>query len=143
MECPSIAGAIKNLLFYLTGSTNAFITYKQGWVKLAAFSDANKGNSPDMAQMMPSYIVMLANGSISLEVRRQCFIAYSTMDAELVAAGLTLKEAVFCMNKIQELDSRLDSTVSPFISNTRFCFCCRNRIYSSRPKNIALRFFFI
>ena len=42
-------GAAKHLLRYLVGSTDFFITYKQGGYRLASFSDANWGKIPTMA----------------------------------------------------------------------------------------------
>ena len=36
-----------NLLRYLVGSTDFFIAYKQGDFRVASFSDANWGNTPD------------------------------------------------------------------------------------------------
>ena len=57
--------AAKHLLCYLAGSTNFFITYKQGGFTLAAFSDSNWGNNPDCDKSTSLYIVMLANGPIS------------------------------------------------------------------------------
>ena len=43
------AAAAKHLLRYLAGTTDFFITYKQGGFKLKAFVDANWGNNPDNA----------------------------------------------------------------------------------------------
>ena len=43
---------------------------------------------------------MLANGSTRFKVGLQSLTAQSIMEAELVAAALTMKEAVFC-SKIQ------------------------------------------
>ena len=46
---------------------------------------------------------MLANGPISFKVGLQGLTVQSTMEAELVAAALTTKEAVFCKSMMQEL----------------------------------------
>ena len=55
--------AAKLLLCFLPGSTDFFITYKRGGVKLAAFSDVNWGNIPDTTNSTSSYIVILARPS--------------------------------------------------------------------------------
>ena len=89
-------GAAKHLLRYLTGSTDFFITYKQGRRKLAAFSDTNGGNIPDNGKSKSSYIGMLANGPISFKVGLQSLTAQSTMESELVEAALTMEDTVFC-----------------------------------------------
>ena len=45
---------------------------------------------------------MLGNGPISVEVGLQGLTAQSAMEAELVAAALTMKEVVFCKNMMEE-----------------------------------------
>ena len=91
-------GAAKHLLRYLAGSTDFSIAYKKGGYQLAAFSHANWGNNPDNGRSTSSYIVMLDNAPISFKVGLQGLAAQSTMEAELVAAALAMKEAIFCSN---------------------------------------------
>jgi len=66
------------------------------------------------------------------------------MEAELVAAALAMKEAVFCSNMMKELGfgTRFDS-VPLYIDNTSALHVAGNRTYSSRVKHVALRCFFI
>ena len=66
------------------------------------------------------------------------------MEAELVAAALAMKEAVFCSNMMKELGfgTRFDS-VPLYIDNTSALHVAGNRTYSSRVKHVALRRFFI
>ena len=90
--------AAKNLLRYLAGTVDFAITYKQGGFKLTAFSDANCDNNPDNGKSMSSYVAFLANAPVSFKVGLQGLTAQSTMEAELVAAALAMKEAVFCSN---------------------------------------------
>ena len=85
-------GVVKHLLRYFTGSRDFFIDYEQGGFKLAAFSDADRGNIPDNGKST-SYIVILANGAMSFNVGLQGLIAQLTLEVELVAAALTMKEA--------------------------------------------------
>ena len=62
---------------------------------------------------------MLSKGTISSNVGLQGLIAQLTMQAELVAAALTMTEAVFCKNVMQELGFKDGSNGVPlFIYNT-------------------------
>ena len=109
-----------HLLRYLFGSTEFFITYKQGYFRVASFLDANWGNNPDNGWSTSSYIVMLSNAPISFKVGLQRLTAQSSMEAELVGAALAMKEeAVFCSNMMLELgfDKRFGS-VPLYIDNT-------------------------
>ena len=105
MSKPSKAhmAAAKHLLRYLAGTVDFAITYKQGGFKLTAFSDANWGNNPDSGKSMSSYVVVLANAPVSFNVGLQGLTGQSTMEAELVATALAMKEAVFCFNMMKEL----------------------------------------
>ena len=128
MSKPSKAhmAAAKHLLRYLTGTVDFAITYKQGGFKLTAFSDANWGNKPDNGKSISSYMVFLANAPVSFKVGLQGLTAQSAMEAELVAAALAMKEAVFCSD-IEELGfgTRFDS-VSLYI--------CRQHLGSARRR---------
>ena len=74
----------------------------------------------------------------------QGLTAQSTMEAELVAASLAMKEAVFCSNMMKKLGfgTRFDS-VPLYIDNTSVMHVAGNQTYRSRVKHAALRYFFI
>ena len=68
----------------------------------------------------------------------------STMEAELVASALAMKEAVFCSNMLTERRFGKDFAKVPlYCDNTATLHALGNRSFSSRAKHIALRFFFI
>ena len=71
----------------------------------------------------------------------QSLTAMSTMEADLVAAALAIKEAVFCSNMLIGLGFGKDEKVPLYIDNTATLHVIGNRAYSSRTKHIALRFF--
>ena len=87
---------------------------------------------------------MLSNGPISFKVGIQGLTAQSTMEAKLVAAALTMKEAVFCSKMMLELDFRKGFDSVPLnIDNTSALHVASSRTYSHRVKHIALRYFFV
>ena len=146
MSKPSNAhmAAVKHLLMYLAGTTNFAINYKQGGFKLTAFSDANWGNNPDNWKSTSSYLAFLSDGPISFKVGLQGLPAQSTMEAELVAAALTMKGAVFCSNMMKELAfGTCFDHVPVYIDNTSTLHVAGNQTYSPRVKHVALRFFFV
>ena len=71
-------------------------------LRFAAFSNANRGNSPNKDTLTFSYITH-ANGRINSEGGIQDLIVQSTIEAELLAAASTLKEAAFCKSRMQAL----------------------------------------
>ena len=144
MSKPSMAhmAAAKHLLRHLAGTTSFAITYKRGGFKPT--SDANWGNNPDNRKSTSSYIAFLSDGPVSFKVGLQGLTAQSTMEAELVAAALIMKEAMFCYNMMKELGlgTRFDN-VPVYNDNTSTLHVAGNHTYSPRVKHVALRFFFI
>ena len=147
MSKPSKAhmGAAKQLLRYLAGTIDFSIVYKRGGFKLSAFSDANWGNNPDNGKSTSSAcLAMLSKAPISFKSGIQSLTAMSTMEAELVASALTMKEAVFCSNMMTELGfGQQFGQVPLYIDNTATLHVLGNQAFSSRTKHIALRYFYV
>ena len=113
--------------------------YKQGGFELTAFSDANWGNNPDNGKSISSCIVFLANAPDSFKVGLQGLTEQSTMEAELVAAGLVMKEAVICSSVMKGMGfgTRFDS-VPLYMGNASALHVAGNRTCSSRVKHVWL-----
>ena len=146
MSKPSKAhmGAAKQLLRYLAGTTDFSIVYKRGGFKLSAFFDANWGNNPDNGKSTSAYLAMLSKAPISFKSGIQSLTVMPTMEAELVASALTMKEAVFCSNMMTELRfGQQFGQVPLYIDNTATLHVLGNQAFSSRTKHIALRYFYV
>ena len=87
---------------------------------------------------------MLCDAPIGFKSGLQGLTAMSTMETELVASALAMKEAVFCSNILTELGFGEDFVKVPLhCDNTATLHALENRSFSSRTKHVALRFFFI
>ena len=86
---------------------------------------------------------MVANAPIVFEVELQGLTAQPTMEAELVAVALTMKEeAVLWSNMMSELGfGESFGSVPLHIDNTSALHIARNRTYIPRVKHIALRYY--
>ena len=65
------------------------------------------------------------------------------MEAELVAGALAMKATVFCSNMVIELGFAKEFENVPLHIDITAIFHVGNRGYSSRRKDIALRFFYV
>ena len=66
------------------------------------------------------------------------------MEAELVAAALTMKELVFCSNMMKGFGFGMRFDRGPvYIDNTSTLYVAGNRNYSLRAKHVALRYVFV
>ena len=112
-------GAAKHLLRYLSGTKDFSITYKKGGLRLTAFADSNKGKNLDGGNSMSSYIIMMAKAPVCFKSGLQSLTAMSTMEAELAAAALAMKEVIFCTNMMSELGFGSEFSSAPlYIDNT-------------------------
>ena len=95
-------------------------------------------------RLTPPYIVRFTNAPIIFKVGLQGLAAQPTMEAELVAVALTMKEeAVFCSNMMSELGFGESFGSMPLhIDNTSALHIAGNRTYIPRTKHIALRYYF-
>ena len=86
----------------------------------------------------------MANAPIIFKVGLQGLTAQPTMEAELVAAALTMKEeAVFFSNMMSELGfGESFGSVPLHIDNTSALYIAGNHTYILRAKHIALRDYF-
>ena len=86
----------------------------------------------------------VAIAPIIFKVELQGLTAQPTMEAELVAAALTMKEeAVFCSNMMSELGfGESFGSVSLHIDNTSALYIAGSHTYIPRAKHIALRYYF-
>ena len=93
----------KHLLRYLTGTTDLTIVYKKRGFKFTAFSDSSWGNNSDNDKSSSCCIMMLSRARLSFTSGVQSLTTLSTMEAELVASALAMKEAVICSDMLTEL----------------------------------------
>ena len=87
---------------------------------------------------------MMANAPIIFKVVIQGLTAQSTMEAEVVAVALAIKEeAVFFSNVMLELGfDKSSGSVPLFIDDTSAPHIAGNCTYIPRAKHIALRYYF-
>ena len=134
----------KHLLRYLSGTKDFIITYKKGGLRLTAFSDSNWGNNLDNGKSMSSYIMIMAKTPVSFTSGLQRLTAMSTMEAELVAAALAMKEVIFCTNMMTELGFGSEFSSAPlYINSTATLNVIGSQTFCARTKHVVLCFFYI
>ena len=113
--------------------------------RLNAYSDADWGINPNNGKSTSSYIMMMCIGPGSFKVGMQGLTAQSTMEAELVAAALATREAVFFQNMMTELGFKEEFNCVPLhVDNTSALHLAQKQTNSSRySKNVALRKLYI
>ena len=93
----------EHVLRYLKGHQELDIVYRSGNFKLQAFADASSANDPDKRRSTSGYIFLFAGEPISWVSSLQSLTALSTVESELVAITLRIKEACHIQDLLREL----------------------------------------
>lgn len=130
-----------------TGTTDISVADKKGHNKLTALSDADGATPPDNPTPLRclkapvSFKVGLQGSHSAYEVG---LTEQSTMEAELVAAALAMKEVLFCFGIMIKLGfGEDDSSVQVYINNTATLHVAGNRTHNGRAKHVAPRNFLV
>ena len=83
----------KQVLRYLKGHYELDIVYRAAYFKLQAFADASFANDPDKRRSTSGYIFLSSGAPISWVSSLQSLTALRTVESELVAITLCMKEA--------------------------------------------------
>ena len=134
--------AAKHILRYLKEHPDLAIVYKRGQVRMTGCTDASFAANPDNRKSTSGFIFM-CGGPIGLGAKTQSPTAQSTVEAELMAISFVGKEATYLSNFILKLGFKPVSSVPINCDRSGALHVAGNSTYSSRTKNIALRFFFL
>ena len=135
--------AAKRVLRYLWGTTDLPIVYKRGKFRMVSYTDASFGANPDNRKSTTGYLFFLGGGLISFGSKTQSLTAQSTVESELQVLSYEAREAVYLSNFLMELGFKTFSSVPINSDSTRALSVAGNAMFSSRTKQIALRFFFV
>ncbi|BET01094.1 Reverse transcriptase (RNA-dependent DNA polymerase) [Nesidiocoris tenuis] len=135
---------VKRILRYLKGSIELGISYTSGYKSgiLESFSDADHGNDESTARSTTGVVAVYAGGAISWISQRQCSVAISTTEAEVVAASEGAREIIWLKRLFEDLID-LQSTPVLFVDNEAAIRLSQNPEFHRRTKHIRIRHFFV
>lgn len=137
--------AIIQAYAYAKGTATAGITYRKQQVPaLLGYVDADWAGCPDTRRSTTGYIFTLAGGPISWSSTAQRVVAQSTCEAEYMALGDAVKEAVWIKNFINDLNVSIQFDSIPIhVDNEAAIRLSKNPEFHQRSKHIDLRHHFI
>lgn len=92
----------------------------------------------------PRHLIILSKPPASFKSEIQSHTAMPTEEMELVASVLTMKEAVFCSNRMKGLEFEHQFGRLPlYIDSTATLHVLGNQAFSSRTKHIAPRYSYV
>ncbi|XP_019239147.1 PREDICTED: uncharacterized protein LOC109219167 [Nicotiana attenuata] len=146
MHLPSIKHwqAAKRLLSYLKQTITLELHISPSeTTRLTTYSDADWGGDPDSRVSASAYIIFYGSIPVSWSFRKQHTIARSSTEAEYRAVASTVAELNWLTHLHNELHLSLKHTPIVLCENIGVTYLCKNQIFHSRMKHVAIDFHFI
>jgi hypothetical protein len=112
-------------------------------LKLRAFSDADWAGDLDQRRSTTGYVIKLGNSLISWKSRFQTTTATSTTEAEYYAIGDTLKEILYLLPIMDDLNMPQSFPIIIDEDNQGCIAVSKNMINTSRSKHVDIKYHFI
>ncbi|GAQ87846.1 hypothetical protein KFL_003820010 [Klebsormidium nitens] len=97
MSCPTENHwrLAKGVLSYLAGTTDQGLTFGEGPLEFSGFCDANHGGDLDTRRSTTGYVFVFGGAAVSWSSKLQQTVAFSTVEAEYMAAAHAAKEGLW------------------------------------------------
>ena len=130
---------------YLVGTKDLGLTFERGsGFNLSVFADANYAEKADDRRSVSGVAVTLGNSVVSWVSSTQEIVTLSTTEAEYVALGDGVKEALFAKSVSPFIVLSLsENCIEVFVGNEGAIALANNPLSSARTKHIDVRFHFI
>lgn len=132
------------VLRYLKGTINYCITYRKQNNALPTYVDADWAGGIDNRRSCSGNILMLANGPISWEAKKQKSVALSTIKAEYMSLSETSKETIYLRRLLGPVGfcNLVKSATEIFCDRQSAIQLSKNNVYHGRNNHIDIRYHF-
>ena len=94
---------VKHIFKYLRRTRDSMLVFQDESLVPIGYTDSNFQSDRESRKSTSGYVFTLRGGAISWQSVKQSSIAYSTMEAEYIAASEVTKEAVWLKNFLLDL----------------------------------------
>lgn len=141
---PAHIEALQYLLRYLRGTWNLALCFdKPDQNHIVAYCDSDWGGDVATAKSTTGYIFMFAGAPISWMSKLQPTVALSSTEAEYMAAGECVKEAIWLTSLYNDLSQSKHPVMCMRVDNQGAMDLTKDNKYHGRTKHINLRHHFI
>ncbi|GAQ83662.1 putative retrotransposon protein [Klebsormidium nitens] len=132
----------KSVLSYLAGTVESGLTYGAEKLEFEGFCDANHGGDPDTRRSTTGYVFLLGGAAVSWASKLQQTVAYSTVEAEYMAAAHAAKEALWIRKLAADLGLE-SGRLTVWSDNQGALQLIKHPITSQRSKHIDISHHFV
>ena len=133
------------IIRYLLGTKGLSLTFEwRSGLEISVFADANYTEKADDRRSVSGVAVTVGKSSVSWFSSTQKIVTPSTTEAEYVALGDEVKEALFVNGVLSFIiPSISENCIKVFVGNDGAISLANNPLSSARTKHIDMRFHFI
>jgi hypothetical protein len=132
----------KFVLSYLAGTTDVRLEYGSKPLRLEGFCDANRAGDVDSRRSTTGYVFIVAGGAVSWASKLQPTVAFSTVEAEYMAAAHATKEALWLKKLCNDLNLKCEGVLIQ-CDNQGTIQLVKHPIASQRSKHIDISHHFV
>ena len=108
-----------------------------------AYLDADWADDVDTRTSTSAYVVFHGSNPISWSSKKQSTVARSSTEAEYQAVAADVAELDWIVNLFRKLHLPLHKTPTVLCDNVGATYLCKNPIFHSRMKHVAIDFYFV
>lgn len=137
--------AVLQIIKYLLGTKDLSLTFeREPDFDLSVYTDSNYAEKPDDRRSVSGVAVTLGKSTIAWLSSTQRIVTLSTTEAEYVALGDGVKEALFAKAVVSFIVPSLSKEpIKVFVDNDGAINLASNPLSSARTKHIDVRFHFV
>lgn len=145
MSCPTQQHwiAAKGIVRYLAATVNYGITFTKGTGVLVGYCDADFAGDVDTRRSTTGYVFVMNGGAVSWSSKLQPTVAVSTAEAEYMAAGSAVKEALWLRKLLCDFEKDISRPVVIHTDNQAALKLLTNPVVSARSKHIDVQHHFV
>jgi hypothetical protein len=147
MDQPTDAGWIdvKRIFKYLRGTSKYGLLYRVGTLKgiLEAFSDADFAGDVGTRQSTSGIVAVYAGGAFAWPSQLQRTVAFSTTEAEFIAASEGAKELLWLKRVLEELSVKGGGFHTLYVDNASALKVVSNPEFHKQSKHIEVWHYFV
>ncbi|KAG8955677.1 hypothetical protein FRC04_007668 [Tulasnella sp. 424] len=150
--CPGTAHwkAVKHLFRYLKHTIDLKLTYKpiEGDNQISGevfrtYSDADHAGCLDTRRSTSGYFLKMGTGAVSWSSKKQTSVAWSSTEAEYIAASIAGQETIWMRGLLRELGFKINSPSLLLVDNQSAITVAKNPEHHGRMKHVDVRYHWI
>ena len=137
--------AVLQIIRYLSGTKDLSLTFEWGSIlEISVFADANYAEKADDRRSVSGVALTVGKSSVSWFSSTQKIVTFSTTEAEYVALGDGVKEALFVKGVLSFIIPPIsENSIKVLVDNDGAISPANNSLSPARTKHIDVRFHFI